>query len=302
MADPIKDTPELRRWIVGQVESGRTPDELLVELVRRGMPEPFSVDVVTRALEDRLAQLRARKGAETATVSSARPAAGTPSQPQPSVVPQPLPTEWPPMIRAIDRDVRVLFCLAHPRVILFGGLLSDRECDQLVDLARGRLAASHVIDLEAMGATRPHEARTSSGMCLQRGETTVVERVERRIAALLNWPLERGEPLQVLRYEVGQEYRPHYDYLDPAQAAAETFLARGGQRVASLIMYLNTPRAGGATGFPDAGLEVAAVKGNAVFFSYDRPHPSTRTLHGGMPVRAGEKWIATKWMRERPHS
>ena len=51
---------------------------------------------------------------------------------------------------------------------------------------------------------------------------------------------------------------------------------------------------------PELGLEVAPIKGNAVFFSYNRPHPSTRTLHGGAPVLAGEKWVATKWMRERP--
>ena len=64
-------------------------------------------------------------------------------------------------------------------------------------------------------------------------------------------------------------------------------------------MYLNTPEAGGATVFPDVRLEVAPVKGNAVFFSYDRAHPVSRSLHGGAPVLAGEKWVATKWMRER---
>jgi prolyl 4-hydroxylase len=63
-------------------------------------------------------------------------------------------------------------------------------------------------------------------------------------------------------------------------------------------MYLNTPAAGGATVFPDIGLDVAPVRGHAVFFSYARPHPSTRTLHGGATVLAGEKWVATKWLRE----
>ena len=71
-----------------------------------------------------------------------------------------------------------------------------------------------------------------------------------------------------------------------------------GQRVGTLVMYLNEPQGGGATIFPEAGLEVAPVKGQAVFFSYDRAHPSTGTLHGGAPVLAGEKWVATKWLRE----
>ena len=69
--------------------------------------------------------------------------------------------------------------------------------------------------------------------------------------------------------------------------------------VASVVMYLNTPRRGGGTVFPDVQFEVAPIKGNAVFFSYDRPDPITRSLHGGSPVIEGEKWVATKWLRER---
>jgi prolyl 4-hydroxylase len=193
-----------------------------------------------------------------------------------------------------------LFSLALPRVVLFGGLLSDKECDELIALSRAHVTPSNVVDLEG-GGEKPHDARTSSGAALARGGSTLISRIEQRIAALLNWPVDHGEALQILRYEVGQEYKPHYDYVDPAQPGAAPFLARGGQRVASLVMYLNTPQDGGATNFPDIGLEVAAIKGNAVFFSYDRPQPSTQTLHGGMPVRAGEKWVATKWLRERPH-
>jgi prolyl 4-hydroxylase len=66
-----------------------------------------------------------------------------------------------------------------------------------------------------------------------------------------------------------------------------------------LIVYLQAPERGGATTFPDVHLDIAPIKGNAVFFSYDRPHPLTRTLHGGAPVLEGEKWVATKWLRER---
>ena len=76
-------------------------------------------------------------------------------------------------------------------------------------------------------------------------------------------------------------------------------LQRGGQRVATLIMYLHEPEAGGATVFPDAALSVLPKRGSAVFFSYSQPHPDSLSLHGGAPVLAGEKWIATKWLRER---
>jgi prolyl 4-hydroxylase len=118
------------------------------------------------------------------------------------------------------------------------------------------------------------------------------------MAELLRWPLENGEGLQILRYGPGAEYLPHYDYFDPDQPGTPAILKRGGQRVGTLVVYLNTPERGGATIFPDVKLAVAPVKGNAVFFSYERAHPSTRTLHGGAPVIEGEKWVATKWMRE----
>ena len=159
------------------------------------------------------------------------------------------------------------------------------------------LARSETVATQT-GASEVNEARTSDGMFFGRGEFPVCARLEARIAALLDWPLENGEGLQVLRYRPGAEYKPHYDYFDPAEAGTPAILKRGGQRLASIVCYLNTPEAGGATVFPEAGLEVAPVSGNAVFFSYDRPHPSTRTLHGGAPVIAGEKWVATKWMRE----
>ena len=64
-------------------------------------------------------------------------------------------------------------------------------------------------------------------------------------------------------------------------------------------MYLNEPVRGGGTTFPDVGLEVLPKRGHAVFFAYDRPHAATRTLHGGAPVLEGDKWVATKWLREK---
>jgi prolyl 4-hydroxylase len=164
-------------------------------------------------------------------------------------------------------------------------------------LARPRLERSETVDTST-GGSEVNAARTSDGMFFERGEHPVITRLERRIAMLLNWPVEHGEGLQILRYRPGARYEPHYDYFDPEKSGTPRIVERGGQRVGTLVMYLNTPARGGATTFPDAGLEVAPVRGSGVFFSYDRPHPSTRTLHGGAPVLAGEKWVATKWLRE----
>ena len=205
-------------------------------------------------------------------------------------------TCFPPEDAFSLRHIRAL--LRNPRVIVFSGLLSAAECEELMALARRRLARSQTVD-NATGGTEVNEARTSEGMFFERGEFDVCRRVEQRIATLLAWPVENGEGLQVLRYRPGAQYRPHHDYFDPAEPGTPAVLQRGGQRVGTVVIYLNTPTRGGATTFPDVGLEVAPVRGNAVFFSYERPHPDTRTLHGGAPVIEGEKWVATKWLRER---
>ncbi len=220
------------------------------------------------------------------------------SLPLPVEVPEPLIGEPRALLDAGDREVSVLAALREPRVVVFGGLLTADECEELVALARARLARSETVENDT-GGTAVNRARTSDGMFFGRAEHPLCARLEARIATLLDWPAENGEGLQVLRYRPGAEYKPHYDYFDPDQPGTASLLARGGQRVASVVCYLNTPRAGGATVFPDAGLEVAPVQGNAVFFSYSRPHPVSRSLHGGAPVIDGEKWVATKWLRER---
>lgn len=276
-------TPELDRWILEQVAAGQPPEAVVAPLLQRGWEEQVAIDAVEAAMRRHLERHAHEAGL-----------------PVPARVPAPVEWNGAARLDAGDREVQVLAHLVHPQVVVFGGLLSDDECDALVDLARGRLSRSATVDQDT-GRDLVHPDRTSRGMFFRRGEHPLVARIEARIAALLDWPLENGEGMQVLRYGTGAEYRPHYDYFDPERPGTRGILQRGGQRVASLVMYLNTPARGGATTFPDARFEVAAVKGNAVFFSYDRPHPITRTLHGGAPVLAGEKWVATKWLRESRH-
>ena len=213
-------------------------------------------------------------------------------------VPAPALQHAPARIDVGDRQVDVLVSLALPRLVVFANLLSPEECDALIAAAQPQMARSLTVATRT-GGEEVNVDRTSSGMFFQRGENDVVQKLEARIARLLDWPLENGEGLQVLHYRPGAEYKPHYDYFDPAEPGTPTMLRRGGQRVATLLVYLNTPTAGGGTTFPHAHMEVAAQRGNAVFFSYERPHPDTRSLHGGAPVLEGEKWIATKWLRER---
>lgn len=196
-----------------------------------------------------------------------------------------------------DKWVQVLSRQHAPELVVFASLLTGAECDALIAAATPRLSRSLTVDVRT-GNELLHADRTSQGMFFERSENEVVHRVEARIAKLLRWPQANGEGLQVLRYCKGGQYAPHYDYFDPLEAGTPVLLARGGQRVATLIIYLQSPEAGGATVFPDLALDVAPQRGHAVFFSYPQPQPSSLSLHGGAPVERGEKWIATKWLRQ----
>ncbi len=215
-----------------------------------------------------------------------------------SAVPAPVLDAGGTMVDAGDKWVEVIEQRHDPEILVFANLLSPAECEALIDAARPRLSRSLTVDIKT-GGEELHPDRTSQGMFFERNENAVVQRIETRIAKLLRWPIQNGEGLQILRYPPGAQYKPHYDYFNPAEPGTPAILERGGQRVATLIIYLYEPEAGGATVFPDIGLQVAPRRGNAVFFSYAQAHPASRTLHGGEPVVTGEKWIATKWLRER---
>lgn len=269
-------TPALRQWLSEQIQAGQLPGALLESMVASG----WDTDVAWAAL---------RSVGQVQT-----PASDAPSPPLqvPLIDAQGKGSIW-----AHDRAINVHMQVHQPCLTVLGDLLSAQECADLMALAAPRLDRSETV-AQAPGASEVNAARTSQGMFFNRGENDLCQRLEARIAALTGWPVDRGEGLQVLRYRPGAEYRPHFDYFDVDQASAPAILKRGGQRVATLVMYLNTPESGGATTFPDAGLSVQAHAGSAVFFSYAQAKPSSLSLHGGAPVVAGEKWVATKWFRE----
>lgn len=275
MASPQEITPALRQWIVEQATAGHSVPAVLEAMQASGWEE----DVALLAIEETLAHEVARRNL---AVKSLPDVTGEADASQ---------------IWAHDKWVKVLVRMKCPRVVVLGDFLSVDECQALQNEAASRLARSETVQ-NTTGGSEVNAARTSQGMFFARGESELCQRIEARIAALLNWPVENGEGLQVLRYLPGAEYKAHYDYFDPAQPGTAAILKRGGQRVGTVVMYLNTPEQGGATIFPDAGVDVHAIQGNAVFFSYGIPSPTTLTLHGGAPVVKGEKWVATKWMRE----
>lgn len=284
-----ESSPELEQWLARHIAQGFGADALVLSMLRSGYDDAFARQAVAAAFAQDDADAVPAAAMPVARGKKA-PAAAAESEPAVYVA------------HGGDRDIPILFRLASPRIKLFQQLLTDEECDALVALSRGRLARSPVVNPDT-GAENLIDARTSMGAMFQVGEHALISRIEARIAAVTGVPAEHGEGLQILNYKPGGEYQPHFDYFNPQRPGEARQLSVGGQRIATLVIYLNTPEAGGATAFPRVGLEVAPVKGNAVYFNYLLPDGKLddRTLHAGLPVTSGEKWIATKWLRERPY-
>lgn len=292
-------SPELERWLERHIALGFDADALTRSMRDSGYDAGFARDTVRAALAAR----RRRGGGEAAGKAAGKAAAHS----EGGTLPTALATDAanPASINALESDrgrVPLLFALESPRIALFEGLLGDDECDALVALARNRLARSPVVNPDT-GDENLIDARTSMGAMFQVGEHPLIQRIEARIAQVTGIPVEHGEGLQILNYKPGGEYQPHFDYFNPARAGEARQLRVGGQRVATMVIYLNNVPAGGATAFPKVGLRVMPVRGNAVYFGYrgDDGSLDERTLHAGLPVEQGEKWIATKWLRERPY-
>ncbi|KAE8010681.1 hypothetical protein FH972_007028 [Carpinus fangiana] len=199
----------------------------------------------------------------------------------------------------------------EPRAFVYHNFLTREECDYLISLAKPHMQKSTVVDNET-GKSKDSRVRTSSGTFLARGRDKIVRNIEKKIADFSFLPVENGEGLQVLHYEVGQKYEPHFDYfLDDFNTK------NGGQRMATVLMYLSDVEEGGETVFPAAkgnissvpwwnelsdcgkkGLSVKPKMGDALLFWSMKPDGTLdpSSLHGGCPVIKGNKWSATKWI------
>ncbi|CAH8286448.1 unnamed protein product [Eruca vesicaria subsp. sativa] len=207
-----------------------------------------------------------------------------------------------------DRWVEVISW--EPRAFLYHNFLTNEECEHLISLAKPSMKKSKVVDVQT-GGSKDSRVRTSSGTFLKRGQDEIVEEIENRISDFTFIPVENGEGLQVLHYEVGQKYEPHHDYFSD-----EYNVKRGGNRIATVLMYLSDVEEGGETVFPAAkgnisdvpwwnelsqcgkeGLSVLPKKGDALLFWSARPDATLdpSSLHGGCPVIKGNKWSSTKW-------
>ena len=176
------------------------------------------------------------------------------------------------------------------------GFLDPATCAALIERIDARRRPSDIAD--DMGIAN---FRTSETCDLDSGDP-VVARVEGKISDLLGLPLALGEPLQGQRYAPGQEFRPHTDTFNPGGYDFLVHTQRGGQRSWTAMIYVNQPEDGGATRFKTIGKTIQPEVGKLLTWNNLLPDgtPNMATLHQGMKVRRGTKYVLTKWFRQEP--
>lgn len=190
---------------------------------------------------------------------------------------------------------------ARPRIVEIKNLLSVEECEYVIGLAAPLARESKVYN-NATGTFQRDPIRTASEAPLwASNQTLAVHCLNLRMSAVAGAAPETGEMLNVLKYERGQEFRPHFDFFDNVKMVPD--YAQSGQRVRTLLTYLNDDFEGGPTHFLAIDFKYRGRQGDAVlFFNTDEAGtPDRHTLHSGMPVDQGVKWLASKWYRERAY-
>lgn len=186
-----------------------------------------------------------------------------------------------------------------PAIWLFENFATAEEMSALLEAAWEKLQPAEVSGEDGGYISA---GRTGSNCWIAHAHSTVTLQLAERISALVGIPLRHAESFQVVHYGPQQEYKPHYDAWDHDSERGQRCMERGGQRLVTALLYLNHVEAGGATGFPRLKLDVRPLPGNLLLFHNCHGGTTQKhedSLHGGMPVTAGEKWAANLWFRER---
>lgn len=179
---------------------------------------------------------------------------------------------------------------ADPHIEMVQALFSPEECRYLQLIANPWMEPAMIYAADGSWVRDPH--RDSDNMVVKpMAEDLVVHAINRCIAEATATEYGWGEPLHVLRYHPGQQYRPHHDALGDVPAEK--------RRIATALIYLNDAYEGGETHFPELGITVCGAVGDLLIFhnlTADK-QPDPRMTHAGLPVTRGEKWLATRWIR-----
>lgn len=274
---------EINAWMRAQLVKQVDPNQMVAAMVQAGHPQETAAMLVALARQEVFLgehqddRIRQRVGPQLGDVPHAEEH----------------------FLDLGDRVVRRTMSLGSLEVALYEDFLSEEEIAHIIKTAEPTLERSKVVGPNMSNLETP--IRTSDGTFLSVGQDAIVTAIEARIERLTKIPAAHGEGLQVLRYRGAQEYKPHFDFFEPQSPDEARQIDLAGNRVGTLILYLNDVEKGGGTYFPQLNLAIHPKKGSALWFAYLGADgvPDMRSEHAGLPVLAGEKWIATKWLRQR---
>jgi len=180
--------------------------------------------------------------------------------------------------------------------------LDKDEANYIVFLSRPYQEKAKVINSYSESGGMDSSVRSNSYMYFSPTRVSgFIKFIERKICDLVRKNIEESEPLSVLHYQVGQEYKPHFDFFDPSLPVSKSLLEKAGQRTRTVLLYLNDVEIGGDTYYPEIDISIEAKCGTLVYMDncYNDGSINLMSLHAGRSVLKGEKWIAVKWFRER---
>lgn len=189
------------------------------------------------------------------------------------------------------------------KYLIIKNFLSKEECAELIAAGQKKLIPATGVNA-VTGQAELTEYRKAETSMFSIAETPLIDDIEHRIANIINLPIENGEGMQVIRYRPGGYYKFHFDAFNSKFEGDKHYIERAGNRIYTFLAYLNDVETGGETYFPKVDLKIKPEMGKAIFWLNLKADGSidTDTNHSGEPVGEGlEKWIVTKWVRERAY-
>ena len=173
----------------------------------------------------------------------------------------------------------------------------DVEINELLRLANSKLRKS-----EVLGENSPNDYRVAEDCWLYEFESPVVRIVREKIANIVSIPVSHMEQINLVRYNVGGEYKTHHDFFHPNTDYYEKCIKQGGQRTKTALIYLNDDFKGGETNFPTINKRVTPEKGKLIIWNNTDESGNLiyESLHAGLPVIEGIKYIGVIWIRQNP--
>lgn len=194
----------------------------------------------------------------------------------------------------------ILSC--DPILYVINNFLTHEECNAFIEAGKNNLKPSTVISSDKQIL---HQNRTSKTCWLQHNTNNIITNVSTKLSKLVNIPINNAELFQLVYYNIGDQYKPHFDAFNYETEDGKKNWEPGGQRMVTVLAYLNDVEQGGGTGFPELNITIPAKKGNIVVFhntiNNNSAHPkiNPKSLHSGMPVIKGEKWLVNLWFRQK---